>query len=196
MQLFTKKGYMLYQVVSAMQKAIRRGDVKMAGYWACEMWSNFYAYAWRRLLIISAEDVYGAITKEVMALHDAFNVINGHQKGAGGGQLFVCKAAYLLALAQKSRDVDNLINLVCMDGMGITDAEIEADIAANADATKEEFEVPEEAYDYHTPRGKKKGETRETFIVNEHKKLNPRMPGLFDGLVDTVEANLKKAAAK
>lgn len=193
-QLFTKKGYMLYQVVSAMQKAIRRGDVKMAGYWACEMWQSGYdRYFWRRILIISAEDVFGVITKEVMALHDAYLITNSHQKGAGGGQLFVCKAAYLLAMAKKTRDVDNLINLVYMDGMGITDDEIRKDCQDANDAEIHDFPVPWEAWDYHTPKGKKRGETRETFIVREHEALKPRMPGLFDHLVDKVKEDLPPA---
>jgi replication-associated recombination protein RarA len=184
MQLMTPKKYMLYEVVSCMQKAIRRGDAKMAGYWACEMWrGGFDRYVWRRLLIISAEDIFGVITKEVLALHDAYLVINTYQKGAGGGQLFVCKAAYLLALAEKSRDVDNLINAVVMDGMGITDEEIAADIAASEPADSPRIEVPWEAYDYHSPRGKKAGKTRESFMADEQAALKPLRPGLFDHLV-------------
>jgi hypothetical protein len=194
MNVFTKKGYPLFNVVSAMQKAIRRGDAKMAGYWACEMWqSGFHQYFWRRIMIISAEDCAGVITKEIVALWQAFVVLNTYRKGEGGGQLMVCKAAYLLAKAAKSRDVDNLINLVYMDGLGISDEEIKADVEAASEADPRGFPVPEEAWDYHTPRGKKAGETRETFIVREHEKLAPRMPGLFDGLVDKVKANLPQA---
>jgi replication-associated recombination protein RarA len=201
MQFFTKKKYMMYEVVSAMQKAIRRGDVKMAGYWACELWQSGYdKYVWRRLIIISAEDVYGVITKEVMALHDAYLVINKHRKGDGGGQLFVCKAAYLLAMAQKSRDIDNLINLVVIDGLGITDDEIRADIAA-ANAAGEadglpRADVPWEAYDYHTAHGKKAGHTRERFIAEEHHALKPRMPGLFDHVVPPLPAPIPDARKK
>ena len=32
----TKRGYQLFDVLSAMQKAIRRGDTRMAAYWAAE----------------------------------------------------------------------------------------------------------------------------------------------------------------
>ena len=40
-----------------MQKAIRRSDARLAGYWALELWeSGFGQYVWRRLLTISAED--------------------------------------------------------------------------------------------------------------------------------------------
>lgn len=188
MQLFTPKGFVLAAVVSAMQKAIRRGDAKMAGYWACEMWRGGYdKYFWRRILIISAEDVHGCITAEVMALRAAYLVLNDYRKGDnrdGGGQLFVAKAAYLLARAQKSRDVDNLINLVVMDGLGVTDEELKADIAAAEGSGKlQDFDLPWYMWDYHTPKGKKAGETRETFIVKEDAALTPRAPGLFDHLV-------------
>ena len=44
------------EVSSAMQKAIRRADAKLAGYWALELWeSGFGQYVWRRLLTVSAE---------------------------------------------------------------------------------------------------------------------------------------------
>ncbi len=40
-----------------MQKAIRRGDTRLAGYWALELWgSGFGNYVWKRLLTVSAED--------------------------------------------------------------------------------------------------------------------------------------------
>ena len=37
MQLRTARGYNFGEVSSAMQKAIRRADVKLAGYWALEL---------------------------------------------------------------------------------------------------------------------------------------------------------------
>ena len=37
MRLRTKRGYDLGEVASAMQKAIRRADTKLAGYWALEL---------------------------------------------------------------------------------------------------------------------------------------------------------------
>jgi len=56
-KLTTTRGYRFAEVSSAMQKAVRRGDAKLAGYWALELWaSGFGQYVWRRLLTISAED--------------------------------------------------------------------------------------------------------------------------------------------
>ena len=62
-----------------MQKAIRRGDAKLAGYWALELWaSGFGQYVWRRLLTVSAEDCWGILTAETKALHDSYTEINQH----------------------------------------------------------------------------------------------------------------------
>jgi hypothetical protein len=94
-------GYEFGEVSSAMQKAIRRADAKLAGYWALELWeSGFGQYVWRRLLTVSAEDCqpppaaalrvnlrfsylaplgcWGILTQEVKALHDAYTEINRH----------------------------------------------------------------------------------------------------------------------
>ena len=55
MQLRTKRNYNFSEVSSAMQKAIRRGDAQLAGYWALELWSSgFGRYVWKRLLTVSA----------------------------------------------------------------------------------------------------------------------------------------------
>ena len=191
MQLFTVRHYMLSSVVSALQKAIRRGDAKMAMYWACEMWQSGYdGYLWRRLLVISAEDCLGGVTSEVMALRDAYLVLNDYKQGNKSGLQFPVKAAYLLSRAMKSRDNDNFIVLLYRQGIGITDAEIEAEIEANKDATMTDFPIPWEAYDCHTPKGKRAGHTKNTFVVRENRALSPKQPGLFDHLVDHVEARL------
>ena len=51
-----------------MQKAIRRADTGVAGFFALELWASGYRdYVWKRLFTISAEDCYGIITKEIEA---------------------------------------------------------------------------------------------------------------------------------
>ena len=65
----TIHGYDFFEVSSAMQKAIRRGDARVAGFFALELWHSKYRdYVWKRLFTISAEDCYGLITKEIEAL--------------------------------------------------------------------------------------------------------------------------------
>ena len=51
--LHTKRGYDFGEVASAFQKAIRRGDARLAGYWGLELYdSGFREYVWKRLFII------------------------------------------------------------------------------------------------------------------------------------------------
>ena len=66
-------GYDFFEVSSAMQKAIRRADTGVAGFFALELWASGYRdYVWKRLFTISAEDCYGIITKEIEALWQGY----------------------------------------------------------------------------------------------------------------------------
>ena len=59
MRIITKRGYDFGEVSSATQKAIRRAGTRLAGYWALELWhSGFGNYVWKRLLTVSAEDMW------------------------------------------------------------------------------------------------------------------------------------------
>lgn len=178
MQPRTVRGYGFFETTSAMQKAIRRGDSKIAGYFAIELFESGYAqYVFRRLLTISAEDCYGIITKEIWALYEAWKEINAHKKGAG--RVFIGKAVILLSQAKKSRDADHLTNLV-YDKMNISDHEI-TEMLSSARETMQN--VPEYAFDCHTAKGKAMGLRKEDFFSDEFKALNPRQAGLFDNLI-------------
>ena len=180
-RLTTTRGYHLSDVASALQKAVRRGDARLAGYFAIEMFeSNYTAYAWRRLLTISAEDCAGIVTQEIKALHDSWRVIHTAQKGRG--RVFLGKAVVLLCLAAKSRDADHLTNLV-YDPRAVADDIVERALT-EARATTEP--IPEYAYDVHTRRGKHRGKTRVEFFIEEHDALSPRVPGLFDADLEAV----------
>lgn len=178
----TVRGYDMMDVVSALQKAVRRGDAKLAGYWAMEMYeSNLAEYCWRRMLIISAEDCWGAITNEIESLYRSYQIVTKVGKsGFKNGKVFVAKAAILLAQASKCRDADHVICLVYERKLGLTDAELEAAIE-EARSTVEP--IPEYALDCHTAHGRAAGKTRADFIPTEFKALSPRQPGLFDDLV-------------
>ena len=108
MRIITKRGYDFGEVSSAMQKAIRRSDTRLAGYWALELWaSGFGNYVWKRLLTVSAEDVWGLITSEIKALHDSYALVNkGKPVREHKGRIFISKAVILLCAARKNRDAD------------------------------------------------------------------------------------------
>ena len=174
-KVYTVRQYDLFEVASALQKGIRRGDARLAGYWAVEILeSGCGNYLWKRLLTISAEDCWGILTQEVHALHQAWLLIT--KEGKNKGRVFVAKAVILLCQAKKSRDADHLTNLV-YDARAVPDAELEADLAAARD---EVVPIPEYALDCHTRQGKVAGKTKTDFFRDEHQALQPFIPGLFD----------------
>jgi len=180
----TKKGYDLYVIASALQKSIRRGDAKIACYCGLELFhSGFHNYVWKRLLTISAEDVYDALTMEVWALYQAFLLIRekikeGNAKDENKGRLFISKAILLLCRAGKSRDADHISNLL-YDIENLSEKELQ-EYAVQLD---EKIEMPEYTFDCHTAEGRRKGKTRQNFFVDEDKALFPRIKGEFDDLL-------------
>jgi replication-associated recombination protein RarA len=182
MELRTIRSYNFSEVSSAMQKAIRRGDTQMAGYWALELWaSGFGNYVWKRLLTVSAEDCWGIITQEIKALHDSYQIINANLPARKHrGRIFISKAVILLCAAKKSRDADHLQNFV-YDQMKGVDPETLADDLRTA---PEYVPIPDYAFDCHTRSGKRAGATKAQFFSAEHAALRPFQPGLFDDLVD------------
>lgn len=181
MHLRTKRGYQFSEVSSAMQKAIRRSDAKLAGYWALELWeSGFGKYCWKRLLTVSAEDCWGILTAEVKALHDAYLVVNeGLPAKRHRGRIFISKAVILLCQAKKSRDADHLQNFV-YDGMEGLDPD---GLAGELRESGDYVPIPGYAYDCHTREGRKRGKTKKDFFKAEQEALEPFQPGLFDDLL-------------
>lgn len=176
MQLRTIGGYDFFEVSSAMQKAIRRGDARTAGFFALELWSSRYCdYVWKRLFTISAEDCYGLITKEIEALWQGHELVNKN-KTEPKGRIFVSKAVLLLCECRKSRDADHLQNFI----YDRKDADVEMWLE---DARRYPIAIPDYTYDIHTRKGKKQGRTKEEFFREEFEALTPRVYGLFDDLV-------------
>lgn len=182
MQLRTMRNYNFSEVSSAMQKAIRRGDAQLAGYWALELWSSgFGRYVWKRLLTVSAEDCWGILTAEVKALHDSYLVVNdGVPAKQARGRIFISKAVILLCLAKKNRDADHLQNFVFDQQAGLD----ENTLAEELRSSEPYVQIPDYAYDCHTSAGKKRGKTKADFFKAEQAALEPFQPGLFDHLID------------
>lgn len=87
-----------------MQNAIRKGDYELAGYAMWELLPQYTPYLRKRLLVISAEDCYGILTKEILPLCE-----NGFDES-------LTKALVLLCAAKKNRDADYFVcNLMYYD---------------------------------------------------------------------------------
>ena len=169
MKLKTQNGYDFYEVASALQKSIRRGDVYLAGYMALELFPRYSEYCWKRLLTISAEDCFGIITDEIMALYEAFHVVNKGKKGDKlGGRIFISKAVILLCLCKHNRDADLLSNFVHDEMLGFSDDEINR---LFDEVRSERVEIPEYVFDVHTWKGKRSGKTRRDFFRDEQNAL-------------------------
>lgn len=92
----THAGYNVYDMYSMMQKAIRRGSYEEAGFAAKQIEREYRASMWNRILVISAEDCFGVITKEIVELKKADDINNDSRH--------ISNAVALLCRSQKSRD--------------------------------------------------------------------------------------------
>lgn len=165
----TQSGHNLYEISSLLQKAIRRGHAKYAGYAACEMMVRYRPLLWKRLRTISAEDCYGCVTQEIIALQQADEMENG-KNGVVKSSIYIAKALTLLIRTPKNRDADwlacNLIN---------------SRFLLDIDKCHEKLDkLPDYTYDVHTLRGKYMGKTKEDMIRDEQNALHPHKEGLFD----------------
>ena len=142
--VFTKGGYSLPEVVSALQKSIRRGDERGAIYWAVEMYgSGYWRYLWKRMKIIVSEDIGLAepgLPATFQALWETFLELREAQDSRHEPErLPLVHAVMLLARAKKSRQVDHAL------------------VWAFGSHEAERREIPDCALDKHTAEGKKRG---------------------------------------
>lgn len=139
-------GLSLDEVVSALQKASRRGDEELAIRCVAEMDLGGYGkYAWRRLRVICSEDVglaWPTGPAVIEALHRTWLDLS-KEKNKAEARLILVHAALLLARAKKSRTADHA--------------------AWWAYQTDEPLVLPDVAYDRHTKRGRQMGRGRQHF---------------------------------
>lgn len=135
----TRRGHAPQELVSWLQKAIRRGLEDDALWVVAEMEQSGYgAWTWARLRTVCSEDVGLAepgIAAEINALHQTWRDFERNRKGSG--KLPLVHATLLLCRARKSRLVDWAL------------------IAAFEE--NEDRQVPDLALDKHTLRGRQAG---------------------------------------
>ncbi|MEO1064804.1 MAG: hypothetical protein AAFZ07_25595 [Actinomycetota bacterium] len=150
------RGFPVGDVISALQKAIRRSDEEQAVAWAAELVQSGEAtWCWNRLEIICSEDI-GIAWPEgpaiIAALRAQYERAAARKSKSYPERLFVVHAAMLLARAPKSRRVDNAVW---------------ATFGVQAPMFPE---IPDYALDHHTAAGKAKGRGAE-FWAEEASKL-------------------------
>lgn len=112
--LTTANNYDFYEVASALQKEIRRGDEEAALFWALELAGAYDTFLWRRLAIIASEDI-GPADNTMVGLIDVLAVnYRDVQKASSRPQerIILAHAVIALCRAKKSRVADDLACLV------------------------------------------------------------------------------------
>jgi replication-associated recombination protein RarA len=155
----TVNGHLLPEVVSALQKCIRRGQVDDALYWAVDMYLTGYdEYAWKRLRIMASEDVGPAepnLPATIAALYSTYSDLKKKKDETHAPQrLQFVHAVILLATARKNRVVDHAL----IHHFG------------NHAALKRD--IPNFALDKHTLRGKRLGRGFDHFFTEGGKLEN------------------------
>ncbi|HVN96854.1 MAG TPA: hypothetical protein VMT62_10515 [Syntrophorhabdaceae bacterium] len=143
-QIKTKKGYDFFEVSSAFQKAIRRSDEEVALFFATELETSGYGeYAWKRMKIITSEDVGLAeplMPANIMALYDMYcQQKRKKDDNSGSETLFLIHAVLLLCRSRKSRLIDWAV------------------IALLNEHPSRHMEIPDYAYDKHNAKGRSMG---------------------------------------
>lgn len=158
----TTNGYDLFEASSALQKSIRRGDEETAMFFAVELWeSNYGEYIWKRMKIISSEDIGLAEPNISANIHALYEMYNEQVKKSDGKKnperLFLTHAVLMLCRAKKSRLVDWTLM---------------KSFRGHAD---ELIEVPDYAFDKHNVKGRKMGRGWDHFFT-EGSKLENHTP--------------------
>ena len=139
---FTQSGYPLDEIISALQKDIRRGNEEQALYWCLEMVPRFEMYLWRRLLVICNEDIgiaNPALLVQIAELRRQFSEFRELGKD-GTCRLILANAILLLCRSPKARTADHLQRVVTQQWMD--------------DGPEARRQIPDYALDKHTQRGR------------------------------------------
>jgi replication-associated recombination protein RarA len=156
----TPKGYDLHEVISALQKEIRRCKEYEAVYWAVELESFNPKALWNRLRVIASEDI-GIADPIAPLVVDVLEKEYDNTKGKNDSwRLFLVNAVLYLARSPKSRIVDNLLNVVYND--------------------ERKLEIPDYALDMHTYRGRRMGRGIEHFFAEGAKLANQAMEDPYE----------------
>jgi len=185
-ELKTHNGYLLDEVVSALQKCVRRGLEEEALFWSLEMADSGYGqYLWKRLLVIAAEDVGladpEALTLTVSGWLSTKECTKSFTQPPGMKTEFLGMVILYLSRAPKNREGDDAIcYLLARRQKGLR------------------LQVPDWALDQHTERGRKMGRGEEFWweqsslldkpVVIEGDKYKAKLAAMTTGKLPMGEA--------
>ena len=153
----TKSGFNADEVVSALQKEIRRGNVESACYFGLELLESgleFEQKFWKRMVVISVEDINDdSVIPIIKTLKDNYADLQHAKEWDKGMQGL--RAIKILCEAKKGRIISELYDLLSLK-------------------RKEGFklEIPDYALDMHTEAGRAKGRGVKHFLEVAAKVIN------------------------
>jgi replication-associated recombination protein RarA len=157
----TRHDFPADEVISALQKEIRRGHTENAAALAYEMATTspeLEAYLWKRLAVISVEDVgYGNVQAPVL-IHTLHQMARSLDRSDGERLLFATHAVRYLCSCHKDRSSDEMICWL--------KHEIESGRLLPT--------IPDYALDMHTARGTQMGRGARHFW-EEGARLSPEL---------------------
>jgi len=158
-KMTTRNGYAADEVISALQKSIRRGLEEQACMFAYEMFitsPQMEEKLWRRLITISVEDIGMGNPMAAIMLNSLNQMRKEYIYGDNDRTIYFIHAIRYLCQCEKDRSSDLLKN-ICIKSF----------------AMGKFPEIPDYALDKHTKRGQAMG--RDSFhFLNEASKVIPQ----------------------
>lgn len=155
----TRNGYEADEVISALQKSIRRANEEEACRFAYELYISspeLEEKMWRRLLTISVEDIGMGDPMACVIVNNLNNMRKNFAYSDGDRPMYFIHAIRYLAQCEKDRSSDLLKN-ICIKGFAMGNFP----------------EIPDIALDKHTRRGQEMG--RDSFhFLNEGSVVIPQ----------------------
>ena len=159
----TANGFAADQVISALQKEIRRGNTENAALLAHEMVVTSPAleeYLWYRLKVIAVEDIGFGDLQAPILINALSDMVDSFDRSVGERRLFAVHAVRYLCQCDKDRSSD----------------EMTIWISRAVKQGKVSLEIPDYALDMHTAAGQANGRDRRHFF-EEAAKISPELSG-------------------
>lgn len=158
-KITTRNGYAGDEVISALQKSIRRGLEEQACMFAYELYISspqLEEKLWRRLLTISVEDIGMGNPMAAIMVNNLYQMSREFDYSDGDRPMYFIHAIRYLCQSEKDRSSDLLKN-ICIKSF----------------AMGKFPEIPDYALDKHTQRGQAMG--RDSFhFLNEASRVYPQ----------------------
>ena len=157
-KIITRNGYAGDEVISALQKSIRRGLEEQACMFAYELYISspqMEEKLWRRLLTISVEDIGMGNPLAAILMNNLYQMSKNFEYSDADRPMYFIHAIRYLCQSEKDRSSDILKN-ICIKSFAMGKLP----------------EIPDYALDKHTQRGQNMG--RDSFhFLNEASKVYP-----------------------